>query len=82
MVSELVVVRNLPYSLAEVSFLSLDSAFRSLVALFILFLSFFSVRGLYVFGSACSSVSLQEMPLDTSSIVPAKFFAFVKFPQL
>ena len=41
MVSELVVVRNLPYSLAEVSFLSLDSACRSPVALFILFLSFF-----------------------------------------
>ena len=60
MVSELV-VRNLPYSLAEVSFLSLDSACRSPVALFILFLSFFfSVRGLYVFGYACSSVSLSR----------------------
>ena len=51
-------VRKLPCSLAEVSFLSLDSACRSPVALFILFLSFFSVCGLYVFGSACSSVSL------------------------
>ena len=69
LVSELVVVRrNLPYSLAEVSFLSLDSACRSLVALFILFLSFFLVRGLYVFGSACSSVSLSGAELSEHSL--------------
>ena len=64
MVSELVAVRNLPYSLAEVSFLSLDSACRSPVAT-VYFVPFvFSVRGLHEFGSACSSVSLSGAELS------------------
>ena len=50
--------RNLPYSLAEVSFLSLDSACRSPVAIVC------CVRGLHVFGSTCSSVSLSGAELS------------------
>ena len=51
MVSELVVVRrNLPYSLAEVSFLSLDSACRSPVAIvyFVPFVFFLYVGSTYL----------------------------------
>ena len=78
MVSDLVVVRNLPYSLAEVSFLSLDSACRSPVTLFILFLSFFPYVGSTYLAPLVPRCHFQEMPLDISSIVPATFFAFVK----